>query len=193
MSPADRHVLIGTVERVEPERERFFLLDRPPTGRLNFPLSGIRQLPFHVRIKTLRMIMNPRNPGYRVNPAIGSQVDVLPTVLDLVAVPVPQDQIYQGSSLYRTGTNAMATIYLNSFRQFAIVGNGQIVCGDREIKDRTGMLSYLIKNRGSQPEFIPATSPEESVKIDRFDQFQENFLQHYQDYVQTLRADGAKK
>lgn len=139
------------------------------------------------------IVMDPRNQGYRVNARIGSQVDVLPTILDLAGVPIPPDQIYQGASLYRPSRGAPATIYLNSFRQFAIVRNGQMIFGDRDNADRAAMFSYQIANRGRLPMFILSSSAVESANIDRFDQFQEHFLQNYEDYVRALRPSRLQK
>ena len=35
------------------------------------------------------IIMDPQNPGYHLNYTLGSQIDLLPTLLDLLKIPVP--------------------------------------------------------------------------------------------------------
>src|SRR6185295_7788194 len=41
------------------------------------------------------IIMNPEQRRYRVNLTVGSQVDLLPTVLELLDIPLPTGQLYQ--------------------------------------------------------------------------------------------------
>ncbi len=76
--------------------------------------------------------MDPGNPGYHVNDTIGSQVDLLPTILDLLGLPTPENQLYQGASLYSSTAQTDRTIYLNSFQQYGIIEGHRYLCGDRE-------------------------------------------------------------
>src|SRR5581483_9355134 len=64
------------------------------------------------------IIMDPDHRGYRVNPTVGSQVDLPSTILDLLGIATPSGQIRQGSSLYSDAARSDRTIYLNSFRQY---------------------------------------------------------------------------
>src|SRR5947208_7858083 len=42
------------------------------------------------------IIMDPANVGYRINKAVGSQVDLLPTLCDRLRIPLPATELYQG-------------------------------------------------------------------------------------------------
>ena len=139
------------------------------------------------------IIMDPDNPGYHVNDTIGSQVDLLPTMLDLLGLPVPKDQLYEGSSLYSATARADRMIYLNSFQQFGVLEGNRYVSGNREIMsgvptDLSSVKVYGITNEAARAGF--PVLPTENVplpSIDQFDQFQENFLKNYSQYCQMIR------
>lgn len=137
------------------------------------------------------IILDPGNKGFRVNSAVGSQVDLLPTVLDLLGRPLPQDEIYQGESLYRLEGNLARSIYINSFRQFATVSGNILMCGDREAGDRASVSAFLITNHGATPAFLPVAFTNTQADIREFDRFQANFLTHYQDYARS-RSRGSE-
>ena len=131
------------------------------------------------------IIMDPDNPGYHINDTFGSQVDLLPTILDLLGMPLPGDQIYQGVSLYSPMAQADRTIYLNTFQQYGIVEGGRYVCGNRETQtgistDAFSLKTYAITNDAARTGFpLVPTSDKPAPSIDQFDQFQENFLKNY--------------
>jgi phosphoglycerol transferase MdoB-like AlkP superfamily enzyme len=130
------------------------------------------------------IIMDPGQPGYRVNDTIGSQVDLMPTILDSLGIPVPAGQLYQGASLYSPDSSTNRTIYLNSFRQYGILQGAQFIRGDRETDSHE---IYDITDEGSHPSFVPVTSPAPEVpSISAFDQFQKNLLRNYSVYSQMF-------
>lgn len=134
------------------------------------------------------IIMDPAKKGLRVNPVIGSQVDLLPTILDLLRIPLPPSGLYQGTSLYQVSNDQNRTLYLNSFRQFAEVRGDQIFVGDRNSGPIEAMQVFSIANTGATPGFIPSDSTNAlPVSIDQFDHFQESFLRHYADYRTMVR------
>lgn len=137
------------------------------------------------------IIMDPGNPGYRVNDTVGSQVDLLPTVLDLLGIPVPQGQFYQGTSLYSDAAQTPRTIYLNSFQQYAVIKDHYFICGDRETEPDAAAPRpskvYYIANNGAHTAFLETNLLNESFpSITTFDKFQENFLQNYSHYQQII-------
>ena len=140
------------------------------------------------------MIMDPSRPGYQVNDTIGSQVDLLPTILDLLGIPLPQDQLYQGTSLYSAGAQADRKIYLNSFEQYAVIEGHHLLQGDRE-NDTASTLTnssfklFAITNDGAHtafPEIKEPTTP--YPPFSQFDAFQENLLQNYSHYSQMIHS-----
>jgi phosphoglycerol transferase MdoB-like AlkP superfamily enzyme len=134
------------------------------------------------------IVMDPGKKGGRVNPVIGSQVDLLPTILDLLRIPLPPSELYQGTSLYQVSNDQDRTFYLNSFRQFAEVHGGQIFVGDRNLGPGQATQVFSIANTGATPGFIPSDSTNAlPVSIDQFEHFQESFLRHYADYRTILR------
>jgi arylsulfatase A-like enzyme len=140
------------------------------------------------------IIMDPDNPGYHVNYTFGSQVDLLPTMVDLLGLPLPEDQLYEGTSLYSPSAQTGRAIYLNSFQQFAIVKAGHYLMNSRETLGKAGAPDtsafkiYGITNSFAKtvfPELPTADAPAPS--IDQFDAFQENFLKNYPLYCRMMR------
>jgi phosphoglycerol transferase MdoB-like AlkP superfamily enzyme len=124
------------------------------------------------------IIMDPARPGYHVNLAVGSQVDLLPTVLDLLGIPLPAGELYQGRSLYSAGTQTERNIYLNSFNEYAVVENHEFLHGNRETESSTnGSFDvFTFTNNGAKTLFYKANPADLSnPSISEFDQFQENF------------------
>jgi len=133
------------------------------------------------------IIMDPGHPGYHLNNRVGSQVDLLPTILDLLGLPVPQDQIYQGRSLYASPAPADHKIYLNSYGQYGVIQNHRLLCGERATQNQPVANLYTITNHGAQALFPEAAAAAFPVDIRGFDVFQENFLRNYSPYCQSLR------
>ena len=104
------------------------------------------------------IIMDPGHPGYRVNNTIGSQVDLLPTILDSLGISLPRGELYQGASLYSQNLNTNRIIYLNSFQQYGEM-QGRICA--RRTRNPTGragrMLASVfdITDEGSHTIFVP--------------------------------------
>jgi hypothetical protein len=133
------------------------------------------------------IIMDPGTPGYRINDTVGSQVDLLPTILDLLGISTPDDQLYQGTSLYSDRARADRTIYLNSFQQYGIIEGHCFIRGSRETDNSESETArtFAIVNDGAKtifPETNFLSSPAPS--IGKFDQFQENLLEYYSHYCQ---------
>jgi phosphoglycerol transferase MdoB-like AlkP superfamily enzyme len=145
-------------------------------------------------VNTPLIIMDPKNPGYHLNYAIGSEVDLLPTVLDRLGIPLPTGQLYEGRSLDSSRPPADRLIYLSSYQQYAVIDGPHLVFGDRKAPedDAAGAkrTAYAISNQGSRTLF-----PEDGfvsqrpVSIRRFDQFQENLLRNYSVYRETVFKD----
>ena len=140
------------------------------------------------------IIMDPDKPGYHINKTVGSQVDLLPTTLDLLGIAVPQGQLYQGVSLYSDSAQTDRTIYLNSFQQYGIIKGHRLICGNRETEVRDVTTDpfakvFTITNNGASTTFseVPSTNAP-SPSISQFDKFQENFLQNYSHYRQAAQS-----
>jgi len=134
------------------------------------------------------IIMDPAKPEYHINHTIGSQVDLLPIILDLLGIPVPDDQLYQGESLYSDRAQADRTIYLNSFQQYGIIQGHRFIGGERDTENQgtEALKTFAIVNHGARTLFPATNSPGAPVpSIGNFDRFQENLLQNYSHYCQT--------
>jgi arylsulfatase A-like enzyme len=142
------------------------------------------------------IIMDPRKPGYRTNERLGSQVDVLPTVLHRLGIPTPEGQLYQGRSLDSPQAEPRL-IYVNSYQQYGIVTRGNITIGDRRNQRSAGpadsvRTSYRISNDGSRTLFEELDSAEPGIpSIAHFDAFQTSFLRYYTAYCKTAPRSGA--
>ncbi len=138
------------------------------------------------------IIMDPDHPGYHLNDTIGSQVDLLPTILDLLGIPTPAGQLYQGASLYSSAAKGDRRIYLNSMQQYAVIEGHRLLRGDRETEtsaagNNTAKV-FAITNEGPRTTFSELNSSNvPSLSISRFDTFQESLLQNYSHYRQIIR------
>lgn len=134
------------------------------------------------------IVMDPKNPGYKINYVIGSQLDLLPTVLDLLGIDVPENQRYEGESLYAVGKQRDHLIYLNSFQEFGIIRGDKFFCCTRALKDGDKRQNlprafYTITNKGSSTIFtLETNSIPARFSIRSFDDFQNNLLANYSAY-----------
>jgi membrane-anchored protein YejM (alkaline phosphatase superfamily) len=141
------------------------------------------------------IIMDPGHPGYHVNDAIGSQVDLMPTVLDSLGIPMPQGELYQGASLYSPNLNTNRIVYLNAFTQYGEIQGTRFVRGDRESDKRGGEPEvFQITDEGSHTIFLPEdTSATNAPSISAFDKFQKNLLRNYSVYCRMFHpSDPAR-
>jgi hypothetical protein len=143
------------------------------------------------------IIMDPGHPGYRINHTIGSQVDLMPTILDSLGIPLPSGELYQGASLYSSNLNTNRTIYLNTARMYGEIQGARFIQGDREMEQGGGVASraaFDISNEDSHTSFAPEQSPATNAPdISSFDKFQNNFLHNYSVYRQMFHPSEAPK
>jgi len=135
------------------------------------------------------IIMDPARRGYSLNKVVGSQVDVLPTILDRMNIPLPGGQIYEGAALGSSDPDTNRLIYLNSFQQYAVVQDHQLACGDRANEGATTpTASYVLTNQGARTFFTQTNALDFSLpSIAQFDTFQQNFLANYAHYCRLLQ------
>ena len=133
------------------------------------------------------IIMDPDRRRYQVNPTIGSQVDLFPTVLDLLGLAMPSGQLCQGTSLYDRSKDGSRTIILNSLRQFGILRDREFFSGDRGRSDGRVVRAYAISNQGAGSSFAPVPMTNApAISIADFDRFQGNLLSHYAEYCRMF-------
>jgi len=136
------------------------------------------------------IVMDPDHPGYRINDRIGSQVDLLPTLLDTLGLPLPRGELYQGQSLYAQATKGGRVIYLDSYEDFAVITDGEMRIGNR--KDPGGMETtqpapvYQIKNVGATTAFVETNRSARPFSLRQFDDFQLGLLRNYDFYRGAL-------
>jgi len=135
------------------------------------------------------IIMDPEKPGYRVNETVGSQVDLLPTLLDRLGIPLPAGQLYEGASLDAPQRPAGRLAYLNSFQQYGVLAGNHLILGDRQ-KDSAhladcGRVAYTISDQGAKPLFSQGQASPPPIAIRRFDEFQESLLRNYSAYCRS--------
>lgn len=136
------------------------------------------------------IIMDPGRTGYRINNHIGSQVDLLPTVLDVLRLPLPAGELYQGQSLQTAEQNPGRTIYLNSYADYAVITGNELRFGNRQNDAPPTAASltpvYQIGNRGAATVFTETNQPTREFSIQHFDEFQESLLRNYGFYRDSL-------
>ena len=137
------------------------------------------------------IIMDPQKPGYRLNHTVGSQIDLLPTLLDLLGMPIPANQLYEGRSLYTPEAAEQRLVYLNSYEGYGVIVGKRFIAGNRKSggkgSDHGADAVYSISNQESKTIFTKETTVGiEPVSIGAFDEFQENLLRNYTYYSQAL-------
>jgi len=142
-------------------------------------------------VNTPLIIMDPRKAGYRVNHTIGSQIDLLPTMLDLLGIPVPTDELYEGRALAKTGERQGHLIYLDSMQEYGVIDENRLMLGDRE-RDRGALTrAFTIENSGSKTIFSESGAfSKPAVSVREFDDFQENLLRNYSLYRSAIRGSA---
>jgi hypothetical protein len=116
---------------------------------------------------------------------------LLPTVLALLGLAPPADQLYQGRSLYACQDQSRRRIYLNTYRQYGIIAGGQALFGDRQNDQPDGsgpgLTAYSISNQGSKTLFAEDRRTHEPLPpMRQFDQFQANLLRNYAYYCKAF-------
>ena len=137
-----------------------------------------------VLVNTPLIILNPLAPGSRTNFTLGAQVDVLPTVLDLLQLPPPPGELYQGVSLYDAAANAGKVIYFNSYQDRALV------TGDKYFLKPAGAPAtvFSVRNEGVKTIFEPTGEiTNVTARLELFERFQNAFIVHYSHYKQEFR------
>jgi hypothetical protein len=137
------------------------------------------------------IIMDPGHPGRHVNNTIGSQVDLLPTILDSLGIPLPPGELYQGASLYSQSLNTNRVLYLNTMQEYGEIKGSQFVRGNRnpDGEDRADTRQvFNISDEGMRTVFVSEEAPATNApSISDFDKFQRNFLRNYSDYRRMFR------
>lgn len=138
------------------------------------------------------IILDPEHPGFRVNYTVGSQVDLLPTLMDRLGIELPPEQLYEGCSLDSPARRPDRLDYLNSFQQYGILSGSQLVLGDR-LKDQASRgaplrTAYVISNQVTTTRFeAQPSAPDWKVSIRQFDEFQESLLRNYATYADAVQ------
>jgi phosphoglycerol transferase MdoB-like AlkP superfamily enzyme len=141
------------------------------------------------------IIMDPQKPGHHLNYTLGSQIDLLPTLLDLLKIPVPPGQLYEGRSLYGPEAGDHRLVYLNSYEQYGVITRNHFVAGNRKTDEGGGSslqgTTYAIFNQGSKTIFTAEPADQApAVLIRPFDEFQENLLRNYSFYCESVCSPG---
>lgn len=146
------------------------------------------------------IVMDPDRRGFQINHTIGTQVDLLPTILDRLRIPLPSDQLYEGLSLDAGPARDGRRGYLNSYKQFAVIAGDEILLGDRESRrseDPAAVPAYTISNEGAKTLFVKTnqTNPVRELKaaMARFDSFQESLLHNYEAYCASIRGTAGQQ
>ena len=120
-----------------------------------------------------------------INPTIGSQVDLLPTILDYLEIPPPNHTLLQGVSI-RKNVPKNRRIYLRSYADFSIV-EGSFFYWLPKGND-SNPQTFLIENNEAQTFFTPTNPPSpEKIKqlyqdTKKFNRLQNSLILHFNNY-----------
>ena len=142
------------------------------------------------------IIMDPRRPGYRVNPTRGSQPDLLPTILDRLNVAVPHGELYQGVSLDSEAAKQPRPIWFNSYGHRAMITGNRFIVEENGLGNRHGggpVRVYDILNDGVKTSFQEIENlpkPDVAAKFNDLERYQKSLIVHYA-YYRELAAQLA--
>ncbi len=135
------------------------------------------------------IVMDPRRPGYRVNQTLGSQIDVLPTILDLAGIPIPEGALLQGVSLYDEEANRDKVVRLNSHRQRGLIRGDRYIVESAD--DSKVVEVYRISHEGTKTLFERVEEKAEiGEEMDRYERFQDSFILNHAYYRELMRQPG---
>lgn len=137
------------------------------------------------------IIMPPALTHGAVNTSIGSQVDVLPTILDYLDISVSDKQWLQGDSL-KGLERRDRRIYLGSYRDYAVV-DGELYYWFRDGEHASGICMSITNTNGTETVFTPLDirpSVDDWRRLERdygrFRELQESLIRHYDEYDHEL-------
>jgi arylsulfatase A-like enzyme len=132
------------------------------------------------------IFMDPARRGYHENHVLGSQVDILPTVLDRLQLPLPAQELYQGVSLDDPEQNRHKVVYLSSYMHRAVIKGSRYILEQRGNGSRSAhypVQVFDIIQQGPKTEFqLVEEKASVQQELDQFDRFQRSFLVHYAHY-----------
>ncbi|MDF7809103.1 sulfatase-like hydrolase/transferase [Pontiellaceae bacterium B12219] len=131
------------------------------------------------------MVIHPEEVSAQINSTIGSQVDVLPTLLGYLGLEAPDNMPLQGRSLRNAEVDSR-TIYLGSYQDYSVIEGGKFYYFPKENKDRAEV--YRIENDGGKTNFpidedlTPTEIQDKLEKSKQFFRLQESLIRHYESY-----------
>jgi phosphoglycerol transferase MdoB-like AlkP superfamily enzyme len=141
------------------------------------------------------ILMDPDRRGCRTNFIRASQVDVLPTVLDRLGIPLPDHQFFQGASLDRLPPDAPRTILLNSHHQKAIIHGDRYYLYDPSTSQAGNEDPHIrvfeLRNEGVRQVAEETNAPPAFAEpLRQLDAFQESLAVHYSRYRDWLTSSN---
>lgn len=115
------------------------------------------------------ILLNPHRKGSRINERVASQVDLLPSIADVMGIPLPE-----------------GAIYIGCHGQFAMIRGDQFFLADRQAAE-TGVASslcYRVVGEGGRtvfelvPEQVDAVFP-----VGEFERVQQSLLRDYERFL----------
>ena len=131
------------------------------------------------------IFIKPENKGLEINPNIGSQIDILPTILDYLKLKPSVERCEQGTSLYSTDL-ASRPIYLSSVESYVVIEDGYFF----EFHDKNSpnfkitKLSYSKEDYMPRYEYIPNWANHNEIfekyqRVKKFYKLQEEFMNNH--------------
>lgn len=147
---------------------------------------GFSLAPDHCRIPLI--IMRPDDPAPRIVDTLSSQVDILPTVLDALQLPLPKGELYQGISLYGPSP-ATRSVYLRAHEGRALIRDDLYIIDSKSGAGPGDAFKIQINGTGATyspldpdaREYSPAAVRED---LETFERLQDSLIRYYDSYRQ---------
>jgi len=135
------------------------------------------------------IIIHPKNKKFKINTTLSAQIDILPTTLDMLNIPIPTDEFYQGISLYSKQAKQKRNIYLDSYEQRGMICQNKYYVEKQKDKNKQGTFTdtYTITFQGAKTNFtLEKTKKDISTQLDNYKKLQKSLIIHYKYYKKNI-------
>ena len=141
------------------------------------------------------IIMDPQRQQSSTNYTLGSHVDILPTIFDILNRPLPSGELYQGASLHRETAHRDKVIYISSHLPRAMIKGDRYILEEPERKasgQGSAVHVYEIGHQGVKTTFrLLAEKPNAVGELDQFERFQKSLIENYSHYRNLFQGQGS--
>ena len=141
------------------------------------------------------IIMDPQRQVGSTNLTLGSHIDILPTIFDILHLPLPSGELYEGVSLHQEAANQGKVIYISSHLPRAMIKGSRYILeepGRKSSGQGSAVHVYEISHQGVKTSFRRLEEKPQAVgELEQFERFQKSLIENYSSYRKMFQGRGA--